>query len=164
MIKSKKPMPVDLDAAEALLVGIDAGPWLADEPSLYIFAPGGMLADRHVEADVATKAEAENTLPVIRVRGFGRRAPQEANLKFIAASRMLVPALIAEVKRLRTEPTFDAQKPRPCPFCGSDKIRVLEQAGGWMSINCEVCYAEKREVTQFKSQIIASWNQRRKPE
>ena len=41
----------------------------------------------------------------IRIRGVGANLPQEDNASFIAHSREDIPALIAEVRRLRTENT-----------------------------------------------------------
>jgi hypothetical protein len=64
-----------------------------------------MLADQPSEYDEEVKLAPPDHVPAVRSRGFGRSAPQAANLKFIAAARTLVPELIAEVRRLRKAQT-----------------------------------------------------------
>lgn len=53
---------------------------------------------------------------------------------------------------------------RPCPFCGNREIRLLPQPNGWMSADCIRCGAMKRQVTNYKRQMYAEWNNRRPPE
>lgn len=42
-------------------------------------------------------------LPIVRIRGFGRGAPQQENNEFIAGARTDIPALVDEVEKLRAE-------------------------------------------------------------
>lgn len=47
----------------------------------------------------------------------------------------------------------------PCPFCGSDEIRMLPQSYG-LSVDCETCGALKRVHSELALQAIGAWNQR----
>lgn len=49
----------------------------------------------------------------------------------------------------------------PCPFCGSEDIRMLPQENGF-SVDCQHCRAWMREITKFPQQMAAAWNRRPK--
>lgn len=51
---------------------------------------------------------------------------------------------------------------KPCPFCGSDEIRLLPQEHGH-SVDCLTCGARKRVFYAGKRQARAEWNTRRGP-
>ena len=72
-----------------LLAAADAGPWQVCPMEVYIMCDEGMVADswtRHEDDDVPPSA-------VARIRGAGREAPQEDNLRLIAAAPELLAAL-----------------------------------------------------------------------
>lgn len=55
---------------------------------------------------------------------------------------------------------------KPCPFCGSNIIRLLPQEWGY-SVNCEICSAKIRVHIKSKGKnkkaAYIEWNMRREP-
>ena len=98
---SKHKPVADIEAAEKLLVGIDPGPWTGDDYGMYAFCPKGMVADRPPDPDKPVEHQPPDKNLAVEIRGFGRRAPQEANLRFIIGARNAFPLMIEEIKRLR---------------------------------------------------------------
>ena len=92
---------LDLDAVKALCDAATPGPWerYAGSPKTrYIVAPNV----EHIDVDEADWGpEVGNVLAVGTLHD--PRAWRYADVEFIAQSRTLVPALAAEVERLRTE-------------------------------------------------------------
>lgn len=50
---------------------------------------------------------------------------------------------------------------KPCPFCGSESIKLQPQPHGF-SINCQECQVKKLTVTKHQEQAEAEWNMRKK--
>ena len=84
----------DLSTIEERARAATKGPW-KEVGEIYVYAPIGMVSDRPLDEDEEW---------ITRARGVGRgatRDEQVKNLKFIAAARQDIPALVAEIRRLR---------------------------------------------------------------
>lgn len=85
----------------------DHGPWQVDPMNVYILLGGkghgsaGIVADTDLDEEDLATGNNNEAKGLLRIRGFGRGAPQQANLEFIAEARTDVPNLCREVSRLR---------------------------------------------------------------
>jgi hypothetical protein len=93
---------LDLDAIEDRAAKATPGPWATDLYALFVLAqkvPGGMICDLGVR--FKDEPQPPGAVDVVRIRGFGASLPQAANMEFVANARSDIPALCAEVRRLR---------------------------------------------------------------
>jgi hypothetical protein len=65
------------------------GPWWVDNMGMFVFGPDHEM--------IVSEDPSKQT---VVLRGVGRQLPMEQNAKFIAAARIALPELIAEVERL----------------------------------------------------------------
>jgi hypothetical protein len=85
-------MTLDLDAIKARLEGVTDGPWAVDGIAIaHLLPPHGYPVDVCIMGEPAQYA---GYIPVMM-------QDHEANARFIAAARSDIPALVAEVERLR---------------------------------------------------------------
>jgi len=130
--------------------------------SLELLSSGG---ERSVRELPATPAAAADALAAA-ARGFphgGDVSVTLARLSLCVRSGLCEPGWVAELRGLRdqTESPERSSIVRllPCPFCGSDTVRILPQ-GEWKSVDCWTCSAEVRVVTDDDAAAAAEWNRR----
>jgi hypothetical protein len=92
-------MKVDTTKLRQLLKAADGPPPWTIEGGIYIYAKRGMIADRMGGFE---SVDATLTL-ALRMRGFGRGADREANLRLVVEAVNALPALLDDVDRLRAK-------------------------------------------------------------
>lgn len=83
-----------ISRTKALLAAAEPGPWAVGPMGIYIVCASGSVADTPCGYQEPPPPEGA----VVRIRGFGRSAPQEANMALIAAAPSLLQKLVAALE------------------------------------------------------------------
>jgi len=91
--------PDELEAIEARASAATPGPWKIDEMEMYIHGGDGFMVMSRCPLNDQWQVRGHGA----EVSGKRPRGSQDANAEFIVHARADVPALVAEVKRLRVQ-------------------------------------------------------------
>lgn len=113
----------------------------------------------YTEDDINTIAEEAFMAGRIYAAGGEKETPVEIHKKL---RENITKALKRQIDRSNSEVNVERLVIKPCPFCGSKKIRVWEKGGYW-AIQCDdvdaVCAAMLYDH-ESKEMVIEHWNKR----